>query len=110
MTSDVDPFGIAAIVPDILIRPGKGPGHILDVFGVANAGRQAIIGEHNDQAPFGQATCDGTVAVEAEVIILAADDPAAPVEEEEHGTRLLLPGTVDVEPMTVALGVVFHLV
>ena len=103
MADDKNLARIAAVFFDVSAGPAEGVGHVFDVFGVANARRQAVIGEHDDVAALGEIAGDGSVAEDVEDIILAAGDPTAAVQEEQHRSIVLPLGAIDIELMPITV-------
>src|SRR5262249_48287783 len=84
----------AAVLGQVLLAPGEGAGPVLDVLGVLDRGREAVVGDDDAYAPAGVAVAEQ--AVEAEGVLVAVD-PGAAVDEEEDGEVLEALGEVEVE-------------
>src|SRR5262249_38303392 len=94
MAADEKLVRVAAVVADVLVRPGEGAGHVLDLLRVLYPRPQAIVRQHGADAAAGQEPADRGVKADA---TLVADRPAAAVDEDDDGVVLLAPGKEQVE-------------
>ena len=77
VSADEQCFRVAAVPGGVLLRPGDGPRptpSVLDVGGVLHPGREAVVGQDDDDALCGEGAGEGRVEVAA---ALVAEAPAA---------------------------------
>ena len=78
--------GPAAVVGDVLVRPGEGGGHVLDVFGVLDVRRQAVADDGSPDAVAGEHLAHALVDAEK---VAVAEHPAPPWTNTTTGKSFL---------------------
>ncbi len=92
----------APIFMDVLVGPGKRPGHVPNVFGVLDVRGEAVIG--TDDADAVAIECPGQNRVNAELVLVALD-PAPAMNEQDHRKILMALGNMDVKQVPHGIGV-----
>src|SRR5438445_13376180 len=92
----------AAVLGDVLVRPGESAGYIFDMFGMLDAGREPVVRDHCADAVPRELLAER--AVDAEKVFVPRH-PGAAVDEEQHREVLLALRQVKIEFVLGLVGV-----
>ena len=94
MAAQEDPVGSAAVLGNVLVRPGERAGHVLDMFGMLHARTETVVRDDGSDPGASEATTD--VGIHAQEVLVALH-PGAAVNEKHHRKVLGTLGKVQVK-------------